>query len=282
MGNRKYDKLKASFEASQPQLPPDFTNRIMKRVEHKPIALQWHWVTVAACLLFVIGVGFMMTPQEEPLHVNNITLPSIESPKVDQHQQGEPSSTNPINKIFVHDKQIIRTQQTDVQTEEDTILPSLPDPNIHYAARIQIEDTIVYQAPSRVDEFIAKLANFNKVKAVPLDCNAGTGDTTIVSTAYLFPDDEQKIDVFGRLLQVACTYNCKSPGYLLNFSNHQFFFCLNDLRKGEKYFWVAERVAGDRILLFSTHSPIDTIVSSTCFKEYREQLTHTSSNMLNL
>ena len=127
-----------------------------------------------------------------------------------------------------------------------------------------------------MDEFIAKMAKYNKVLPVSLDCMAGTGDTTIVGTAYVFPDDEQRFDVFSRLLQAACSYSCKTPGYLLNFSRQQFFFCLKDLHKGQKYLWVAERISGKRILLFSTHSSIDAKVSSTCLQDYRDELTHTN------
>ena len=156
---------------------------------------------------------------------------------------------------------------------------ALPDENLHYAALIDTDDTVKYQAPSRVDDFIAKMAEYNKVKAVHLDCSGSARDTSIVGTAYIF-DDTQELDLFGRLLQVACCYDSKTPGYLLNFSHQQFFFCLKDLRKGEKYLWIAERINGGRILLFSTHSPIEAEVSSACFQEYREQLTHTNIKTL--
>jgi len=82
------------------------------------------------------------------------------------------------------------------------------------------------------------------------------------------------------LLQAACWYDSKTPGYLLNFTRQQFFFTLKDLRKGEKYLWVAERLMDGRILLFSTHSPIETEISSACYQTYREQLTHTNPSTL--
>ena len=154
------------------------------------------------------------------------------------------------------------------------------DPNIHYAAYTEANDTIPYQTPSRVDDFIAKLADYHQVKGVPLQCTSDKGaDSTIVSTAYLF-EEKGELDLFARLLQVACCYDTKTPGYLLNFSNKQFVFCLKDLREGQKYLWIAERLNSEYILLFSTHSPIETNVSSTCFQEYREQLTHTGINIL--
>ena len=78
---------------------------------------------------------------------------------------------------------------------------ALPDENLHYAALIDTDDTVKYQAPSRVDDFIAKMAEYNKVKAVHLDCSGSARDTSIVGTAYIF-DDTQELDLFGRLLQV--------------------------------------------------------------------------------
>ena len=116
---------------------------------------------------------------------------------------------------------------------------------------------------------------------MPLNCSSDKGpDSTIVSTAYVF-EDKEELDLFGRLLQAACWYDSKTPGYLLNFSHQQFVFCLEDWHKGEKYLWIAERLSGNYILLFSTHSPKQTVVSSACFQDYREQLTHKGINMLN-
>ena len=118
------------------------------------------------------------------------------------------------------------------------------------------------------------------MKAVPLNCSSDKGvDSTIVSTAYVF-EDKEEYDLFARLLQAACWYDSNTPGYLLSYSHQQFFFTLKDLRKGEKYLWIAERLVGERILLFSTHSPIETTVSSVCYQNYREQLTHTNFSTL--
>ena len=110
-------------------------------------------------------------------------------------------------------------------------------------------------------------------------CTMDSNDSTAISTAYVF-EDKQELNLFGRLLQAACWYDSKTPGYLLNFSNQQFFFTLKDLHKNEKYLWIAERIAGGRILLFSSHSPIEANVSSVCYQNYREQLTHTNFSTL--
>lgn len=67
MEDKKYSKLKAAFEATQPQLPADFTERVMERLQH-PEALstisrppeatpttKWRWVAAAAIILLVAG-----------------------------------------------------------------------------------------------------------------------------------------------------------------------------------------------------------------------------------
>ena len=155
-------------------------------------------------------------------------------------------------------------------------------------------DSVTYRSPSLFDEFIAKMADYNGVERVSLDCAdnrevsiSGNGrkdkgsdggsskkednKTKVESAVYVFPVNNE-VDVFGRLLQMACWYDSKTPGYLLSFSRQQFFFCINDVRQGEKYLWTAERIAGDRILVYSTHSPMEVAVSSTCYQEYKEQL----------
>ena len=125
-----------------------------------------------------------------------------------------------------------------------------------------------------MDGFIAKLAEYNNVKQGELTCSAPL-DSNVVSAVYVFPD-KKEIDVFKRLLQVACWYSDETPGYHLNFSHRQFFFELKDMRKQLQYRWIAERVNG-KILLYRTCSPIDTNVSSACYQEYRDELMHTKS-----
>jgi hypothetical protein len=95
----------------------------------------------------------------------------------------------------------------------------------------------------------------------------------MVSAVYVFPD-KKEIDVFSRLLQVACCYSDDTPGYFLNFSHQQFFFELKDIRKQLQYRWIAERVNG-RILLYTTNAPIGAKTSSACYRDYRDQLMRT-------
>jgi len=62
MEDKRYDRLRASFEAKQPQLPADFTERVMKRIEARPAKSYWRWVAAVACLLIIIGTGIALWP----------------------------------------------------------------------------------------------------------------------------------------------------------------------------------------------------------------------------
>ncbi len=173
--------------------------------------------------------------------------------------------------------------QMPVQTEEEISmpvewLPVNPSPpeegTLLYASSETLEDS-TYQDPKRMEDFIVKFAAYHGVEQMPLDCSH-SADSTVVSAVYVFPD-KKEVNVFGRLLQAACWYDDATPGYLLNFSYQQFFFCLKDLRLGLKYLWIAERLNG-KILLYSTHSPIDAEVPSECFRNERDKLTNASIN----
>lgn len=73
MENKKYSKLKAAFEATQPQAPADFTVRVMKRIEKQPSVFQskrrWVWLypTIAAVAASVL---LLLTLHHNDNHVD--------------------------------------------------------------------------------------------------------------------------------------------------------------------------------------------------------------------
>ena len=266
---------------TKPEVPADFCDGIMQEIvprrSRRPL---WRWVAVAASLLLLIGIGVALIPFNKQTEAGSLIVQTVQPVRTD--------STGTPSKQTVKSAQAVCTT-TSPTPKPVTITPKAPvdtvavslhtDPNLHYAVYSPEEDS-TYQAPSRMVEFITKIADYNKVKAVPLMCSIGSSDSTAVSMAYVF-EDKEELNLFGRLLQAACWYDSKTPGYLLNFSHQQFFFTLKDLRKNEKYLWIAERIIGDRILLFSTHSPIEADVSSVCYQNYREQLMHTNYSTSN-
>ena len=266
---------------TKPEVPADFCDGIMQEIvprrSRRPL---WRWVAVAASLLLLIGIGVALIPFNKQTEAGSLIVQTVQPVRTD--------STGTPSKQTVKSAQAVCTT-TSPTPKPVTITPKAPvdtvavslhtDPNLHYAVYSPEEDS-TYQAPSRMVEFITKIADYNKVKAVPLMCSIGSSDSTAVSMAYVF-EDKEELNLFGRLLQAACWYDSKTPGYLLNFSHQQFFFTLKDLRKNEKYLWIAERIIGGRILLFSSHSPIGADVSSVCYQNYREQLMHTNYSTSN-
>jgi hypothetical protein len=277
---------------AKPEVPADFCDSIMEEIAPRQSRrpMLWRWVALAASILLLIGIGVSIAPNcnDERLVAEQVKQ---ELEQVKQVPEVNPSnvqtektvSTDALNTVYKQDEPTVQTvrtkanpvskrQEAGVNRQEIMVRSQETIPNLHYAAYTLTEDS-TYQAPSRMDEFIAKMAAFNEVEAVPMDCTPG--DSMVVGMAYVF-EDKQELDLFGRLLQAACWYDSKTPGYLLNFSHQQFFFTLKDLRKNEKYLWIAERINGGRILLFSNHSPIEANVSSACYQNYREQLTQTN------
>jgi hypothetical protein len=73
MEDKKYSKLKSVFEATQSQVPDDFTKRVMKRIEEQTSVLQskrhrvWFYPTiaVAASVLLLISLGIVFSNQSD-------------------------------------------------------------------------------------------------------------------------------------------------------------------------------------------------------------------------
>lgn len=233
-----------------------------------PVPVRW---LIAASVALLIGfVCFNSIESNE----DNV----VAEMKTDKPQEHRMVSNNAISNESPTKEQTdgTNTGLTIHNSNVNNIIAKVTDENLHYASNV-INDTVEnYQSPSRMEEFIVKIANYHHIKCDSLSCAIGKDDSDVVSTAYVFPDTEE-LDLFRRLLQAACWYNDKMPGYLLNYSHQQFFFCLKDMRKGLKYLWIAERVR-NKILLYSTHSPLDTEVSSDGFREYRDKLSNTSIN----
>ena len=99
MENKQYNKLKASFEASQPQLPADFTERVMRQIEEQQSVSQpksrrvWLYSAIGAvaasiALLLYVGIVPSTLHNGEPnlmAQTDTIkTTPQIETKKVEE------------------------------------------------------------------------------------------------------------------------------------------------------------------------------------------------------
>ena len=280
--------------ADTPQLPADFMAKMEQRMDAKPVARTrrlWPWLSIAACILLIIGIGVHVqfsdwtrpvaqsgTPNQSIGHVQSFNRtrpvaqsgrpnPPIEAPQLLNRGAPVAQSGRPNPPI-----EAPRSPHRGAPIEEPTTLDS--DHDLHYAAADLTKDTIPYQDPARVDDYIFQLAEHHQVKQGQLTCSLPV-DSSVVSSVYVFPDKDE-INLFSRLLQVACWYDTKTSGYHLNFSQQQFFFELKDMRRQLQYRWVAERING-RILFYSTHAPLGIKVSSACYQDYRNELMYQNS-----
>ena len=277
--------------ADTPKLPADFMKDTLPRREGRTRILRW--MAAAACLLLICGVGLTLMPKDEPAKTAQVIVkqttptpvPKSETPSSQAENSQFQSQKLSVPKSGTTPLQLPRggeKSRHEISQREDTTTIFSPSgeteggysPNLHYAAHDPAEETVPYQDPARVDEFIEKMASYHNVKEGQLKCGAAN-DSNVVSRVYVFPD-KKEVDVFGRLLQVACCYSDETPGYHLNFSHQQFFFELRDQRRQLQDRWMAERING-RILLYGTNAPIGAQTTSACYQEYRNELMHTNS-----
>lgn len=144
--------------------------------------------------------------------------------------------------------------------------------DIHYAS-YEMDASAEYQAPGLIDDYIAKLAEYNGIKPIVPNCGTDTLNPTKSDMAYDFPE-KKEIDVIGRMIMLAATFDYATPGYQLNLSDNQLVFQLHDTQQNLKYIWIAERISDKHTLLYATHLPIDTHFSTECYLRLREEITH--------
>lgn len=248
-----------------------------KQKSNRAMLLPW---IVAAC---VVGLVIMLL---RPSAEKDIDMPHIAKvlPKVAEPQVKQPETmTTTKSEEWFKEKPVssIKSKKTNAgksseqevsrsENENEDIEIIVPDDEPRaYAASKENTDDERYQDPAKMDEYIAKLAEINNVNKVSLK-DASQKDSTLTATVYVFQDSKE-LDLFGKLLQVACWYKSDSPGYYLNFSQLQFLFQLKDMKKSRSYMWQAERI-GHQILVYMVRVPIGAKINSANYKEYRQKL----------
>ena len=248
-----------------------------KQKSNRAMLLPW---IVAAC---VVGLVIMLL---RPSAEKDIDMPHIAKvlPKVAEPQVKQPETMTttkseelfkekPVSSIKSKKTNAGKSSEQEVsrsENENEDIEIIVPDDEPRaYAASKENTDDERYQDPAKMDEYIAKLAEINNVNKVSLK-DASQKDSTMTATLYVFQDSKE-LDLFGKLLQVACWYKSDSPGYYLNFSQLQFLFQLKDMKKSRSYMWQAERI-GHQILVYMVRVPIGAKINSANYKEYRQKL----------
>jgi len=123
MEDKKYSKLKAAFEATQPQVPADFTERVMKRIEEQPSVFQskrrrvWLYPTIAAVAASVL---LLLT-----LHHNNVDPQQVQSLVTQQIEQKDSSLKVEIKEpkiMIAQEKAVTDKARTAIQRRTATVI----------------------------------------------------------------------------------------------------------------------------------------------------------------
>ena len=247
---------------------------------------RWWWVA-AACLVAVLSLHIIYNNKQEKQELPMLAqqLPTLQGDHEQQqlpslqgdHEQtqlpslqGEGLGVGSVTKATEHMEKAETPPPTPPLEGRGEAAPKAePEAKPIYAAYAEKDDSADYLPPARMDEFIGKLANYHHIEPEVLS------DSTAHSVAYVFPDND-KVRLFDRLLQVACSYHYDSPGYQMTISQQQILFTLEDTRLSRRYLWLAERIGGGRIILYATHAPTGAAVSSEVYQEFRERTTHTN------
>ena len=178
------EALRRKF-ADTPQLPADFMNNMERKMNPTRIrpVRRWWWIAAAASVLLIIGIGVTMMPTEESAPAAPQMVAKAESPKPSAvvANQEEPIEEQS-HRERPHDS---NKNQKPVPMIPRSVISAEPeeDPNLHYAAIETTKDTVPYQDPARVDQFIAKLAGYYHVKqgellcSVPIDSNTSSSSS---------------------------------------------------------------------------------------------------------
>ena len=125
MEDKKYSKLKAAFEATQPQVPADFTERVMKRIEEQPSVLQskrrrvWQSpiiAAVAASIVVLLTFHYLYNQEET----------AVEQPVVTQQIEQKDSSLKveikEPNPMIAQEKPVTDKARTAIQRRIATVI----------------------------------------------------------------------------------------------------------------------------------------------------------------
>ncbi len=288
----------ARREGRRPKMPAGLNERVMQQAAGSR-RRSYRWLSIAASIVAVCLLGYTLLINIHPSELQNPSIAQIDTLKdasviaastTTPTQQEEPqtnvtvvtqSSESPlVAQVTAKQKQKPDTPVNQTETE-DSLPVNMPtdevEPTVRYAS-VAIETDTAYKAPGKMDEFIEKMASYGRAEAGEIEC-LHSSDTLSMSTIYVF-EEKQDVEVFDRLLRMAIWYHNTTPGYFLSFSQKQFLFELHDSRRGLKYLWLAERLQGDIILLYSTHTPLGTTFNTSCYLEFRNKKTNTFERAL--
>ena len=125
MENKKYSKLKTAFEATQPQAPTDFTERVMKRIEEQPSVFQskrrWVWLypTIAAIAASVL---LLLTLHHNDNHVDPKQVQPVVTQQTEQKDSTLKTEKKELKPMIAQEKPATDKTRAAIQRRATTIV----------------------------------------------------------------------------------------------------------------------------------------------------------------
>ena len=265
--------LKRKEQKRQPvEVPDDFLDNVLGEIEQdeKPKTVKlWRYLAIAAGIALLIGIGALMIISTDNA-AQPYTLAVTETA------------------TYTATRQPLPTIETTVATEPTVATKPTATTETHAVAEATVEkprqkvapkkqktpdiDLTPSVSPAKMDELIASLAKMQGAEKKVFDCETD-------EAVYVFEDNDD-LNLFGRLILAASNYPNDTEGYFLNYSAEKFFFCIDDETNGDGYLWTAEKVGDSKIMLYCSHSPAGIADESDCFKNFARKITFGNMNTL--
>lgn len=251
------EALRRKEDARPPDdVPDDFVDSVLAKIDAKPApkAIKiWRWVAAAAGIALIVGIGALM------MTMGNDAAQPIAS-VTDSETYSQKRSPYIANEVEQPQQIVINTPKKSKHTPKTE--PAAP----------QKADRKPSASPAKMDELIATLAKMQGVEKKDFDCETN-------ESVYIFEDNDD-LNLFGRLILAASNYPDDTEGYFLNYSAEKFFFCIDDETNGDGYLWTAEKVGDSKIMLYCSHSPAGIADESDCYKNFARKITFGNMNTL--
>ncbi|MBQ9212579.1 MAG: hypothetical protein IJ150_01380, partial [Bacteroidales bacterium] len=199
------EALRRKEQKRQPtEVPDDFLDNVLGKIEQdeksKTVKL-WRYVAVAASIALLIGIGALMI--------------------VSNNNAAQPIASVTESKTYLPK----RTPYIAAEVEQpQQIVVNIPKKHEHTPktepAAPKNADRKSGVSPAKMDELITTLAKMQGAEKKDFDCETN-------ESVYIFEDNDD-LNLFGRLILAASNYPDDTEGYFLNYSAEKFFFCIDD------------------------------------------------------
>lgn len=257
------EALRRKEDARPPDdVPDDFVDGVLAKIDAgidattdakpapKTIKI-WRWVAAAAGIALIVGIGALM------MTMGNDAAQPIAS-VTDSETYSQKRSPYIVAEVEQPQQIVVNTPKKREQTPKTE--PAAPPK----------ADRKPGTSPAKMDELITSLAKMQGAEKKVFDCETD-------EAVYVFEDNDD-LNLFGRLILAASDYPDDTEGYFLNYSAEKFFFCIDDETNGDGYLWTAEKTDNGKIMLYCSHSPAGIADESDCFKNFARKITYGNMN----